>query len=121
MSSDEAVRSSPFGMGATTLFESMRSAVTQSEDMPGDAVLIGRAGRGDRTAFGLLYERYARLVHGILLARVPPWDAEDLAQEVFLNAMCKLSSCANPRHSAAGSPPWLAIAHLSIIERSAAA
>ena len=45
---------------------------------------------GDRGAFGELYVRYARMVHAILLARVPPGDAEDLVQDVFMAAMRQL-------------------------------
>src|SRR2546421_13038046 len=45
---------------------------------------------GDRSAFGELYVRYARMVHAILLARVPPGDAEDLVQDVFMAAMRQL-------------------------------
>ena len=52
--------------------------------------LIRAAAEGDRGAFGELYSRYARMVHGILLARVPPAEAEDLTQEVFLSAMKQL-------------------------------
>ena len=104
MSSDEAVRPFPLGRSATILIESMRSDETAVEDLLSDSSLIGRASRGDRAAFGLLYERYARLVHGILLARVPPWDAEDLAQEVFLNAMRKLAGLREP----AAFGGWLA-------------
>jgi RNA polymerase sigma-70 factor, ECF subfamily len=52
--------------------------------------LIRAAAEGDRGAFGELYNRYARMVHGILLARVPPGDAEDLVQDVFLSAMKQL-------------------------------
>lgn len=55
-----------------------------------EATLIRRAAEGDRWAFGELYIRYARMVHGILLARVPPAEAEDLVQEVFLSAMRQL-------------------------------
>src|SRR5215472_3289324 len=52
--------------------------------------LIRAAIEGDRGAFGELYSRYARMVHGILLARVPPGDAEDLVQDVFVSAMKQL-------------------------------
>jgi RNA polymerase sigma-70 factor (ECF subfamily) len=52
--------------------------------------LIRAAIEGDRGAFGELYVRYARMVHGILLARVPPGDAEDLVQDVFISAMKQL-------------------------------
>jgi RNA polymerase sigma-70 factor, ECF subfamily len=55
-----------------------------------DDRLVRAAAEGDRGAFGELYVQYARMVHGILLARVPPGDAEDLVQEVFLSAMKQL-------------------------------
>ena len=55
-----------------------------------DDGLIAAAAGGDRVAFGELYVRYARMVHAILLARVPPGDAEDLVQDVFVNAMRQL-------------------------------
>jgi RNA polymerase sigma-70 factor (ECF subfamily) len=59
-------------------------------DISGEDGLIRRAAEGDRSAFGELYVRYARMVHGILLARVPPAEAEDLVQDVFLSAMKQL-------------------------------
>jgi len=54
----------------------------------GDVVsLVAAAREGDRGAFGRLYERYARMVHGILLGRVPVAEVEDLVQDVFVRAM----------------------------------
>jgi RNA polymerase sigma-70 factor (ECF subfamily) len=52
--------------------------------------LVSAAREGDRDAFGRLYDRYARMVHGILLARVPPREVDDLVQEVFLLALRQL-------------------------------
>ena len=52
--------------------------------------LVSAARGGDRAAFGRLYHRYARMVHGILLARVPPREVDDLVQEVFLLALRQL-------------------------------
>ena len=49
--------------------------------------LVALAQQGDRTAFGQLYERYARMVHGILLARVPSAEIDDLVQDIFVQAM----------------------------------
>jgi RNA polymerase sigma-70 factor, ECF subfamily len=57
-----------------------------------DDVLVSAARDGDRAAFGLLYHRYARMVHGILLCRVPPREVDDLVQEVFLLALRQLHS-----------------------------
>jgi RNA polymerase sigma-70 factor (ECF subfamily) len=66
--------------------------------------LIRAAGAGDRAAFGELYVRYARLVHGILLARVPAGEADDLVQDVFLSAMRQVRSL----RTAAAFRAWLA-------------
>jgi RNA polymerase sigma-70 factor (ECF subfamily) len=54
--------------------------------------LVSAARDGDRAAFGRLYDRYACMVHGILLARVPPREVDDLVQEVFLLALRQLHS-----------------------------
>ena len=63
------------------------------------------ARRGDRRAFERLYERYARMIHGILLARVSRNDVDDLVQEVFLTAFTRLSTLRDA--GAFGS--WLAM------------
>jgi RNA polymerase sigma-70 factor (ECF subfamily) len=52
--------------------------------------LIRAATAGDQRAFAQLHARYAAMVHAILLARLPPADAEDQVQEVFLIAWRKL-------------------------------
>jgi RNA polymerase sigma-70 factor, ECF subfamily len=52
-----------------------------------EAALVRAAQAGDRAAFGALYEQYARVVHGILIAHVPYDAAEDLVQEVFIKAL----------------------------------
>jgi RNA polymerase sigma-70 factor (ECF subfamily) len=59
---------------------------------PSDEALVRAAQDGDRVAFGTLYQRYARMVHGILLTRVPRPAAEDLLQDVFLQALPRLNS-----------------------------
>jgi RNA polymerase sigma-70 factor (ECF subfamily) len=63
--------------------------VSESRD---DDELVSAARDGDRAAFGCLYDRYARMVHGILLCRVPPREVDDLVQEVFLLALRQLRS-----------------------------
>jgi RNA polymerase sigma-70 factor, ECF subfamily len=63
--------------------------VTES---PEEDALVRAARDGDRSAFGQLYDRYARMVHGILLVRVPPREVDDLVQEVFLSALRQLGS-----------------------------
>ena len=54
--------------------------------------LVQQAREGSRVAFGELYQQYARMVHGLLLARVPHSEVEDMVQDVFLLAMRRLSS-----------------------------
>lgn len=51
---------------------------------------VGAARAGDREAFGRLYERFARMVHGVLLAKVPSAEVDDLVQDVFMLAMRRL-------------------------------
>src|SRR5258708_17144414 len=57
-----------------------------------DAMLVCAARDGDRAAFWRLYERYARMVHGVLLAKVPLGDVDDLVQDVFFKSMLRLST-----------------------------
>jgi RNA polymerase sigma-70 factor, ECF subfamily len=73
----------------------LQSMLLSAEDA-GDEDLVRRAGSGDREAFGELYRRHARTVHGILLARVPFSDAEDMVQDVFLSAMRQLKLLRTP-------------------------
>ena len=70
-----------------------------------DQALISKALEGDREAFGILVERYARLVHGVILHKVRrPDEVEDLVQDVFCKAFEKLPSLREPEKFA----PWLA-------------
>src|SRR5947208_3557104 len=57
-----------------------------------DSALVTAARRGDRHAFARLFELYGPMVHGILLARVPQADADDLMQDVFVAALERLDS-----------------------------
>jgi RNA polymerase sigma-70 factor, ECF subfamily len=60
------------------------------------AVLVRAAREGDRVAFGALYERYARLVHGVLLAGAERDDVQDLVQDVFFRALRQLHTLREP-------------------------
>ena len=62
-----------------------------ASEISDDANYVAAARDGDRAAFGQLYERYARMVHGVLLAKVPVGDVDDLAQDVFVKALRRLS------------------------------
>jgi RNA polymerase sigma-70 factor (ECF subfamily) len=60
---------------------------------PPDQTLIDQCLAGRREAFGQLVERYQhRLYHGLLHALGSAEDAQDIAQEAFVNAFEKLSS-----------------------------
>ena len=51
----------------------------------GDADLVRQARDGDEVAFADLYRRYARMVHGLLLACVPFDKVDDLVQQVRIH------------------------------------
>src|SRR5882672_5587364 len=57
---------------------------------PSDAELVRGAAAGDREAWAVLYARHAPVVHGVLLCRVKKQDADDLTQDVFVQAMRRL-------------------------------
>ncbi len=61
-----------------------------------DGRLVRAAREGDRSAFAALYDRYARIVHGLLLARVSRDEVEDLVQDVFLSAWRRLEDLRDP-------------------------
>lgn len=76
----------------------------ESQPASEDAVLVEAARAGDRAAFGRLYDRYARMVHGVLLARIPVREVDDLVQDVFVMALRRLSTLRDTRSFGA----WLA-------------
>jgi RNA polymerase sigma-70 factor, ECF subfamily len=61
-----------------------------------DGQLVRLALAGDSIAFDTLYERYARIVHGLLLARVGRDEVDDLVQDVFLTAWRRLDDLRDP-------------------------
>jgi len=68
------------------------TAATAAEPWRSELALqVAAARSGDRGAFARLHARYARMVHGILLARVRTCEADDLVQEVFMIALEKLA------------------------------
>lgn len=66
--------------------------------------LVLAAQKGDRPAFDQLYRTHARMVHGLLMSRVPRSDVDDLVQDVFMLAMQKVASLRTP----AAFGGWLA-------------
>lgn len=81
------------------------AATEQPQETPIEVVLVTAALEGDRDGFGQLYARYAPLVHGILLARVPRAEVDDLVQDIFLHAFKKL----NTLRDRAAFGPWIAM------------
>jgi RNA polymerase sigma-70 factor (ECF subfamily) len=75
-------------------------------EVPGggsDAEQVEAARAGDRAAFGLLFRRYAPMVHGVLLSRVRPAEVDDLMQDVFVAALEKLGTLRDGQ----AFGPWL--------------
>ena len=51
---------------------------------------------GDQDAFARLYADYVRMVHAILLGRVPRRDVDDLVQDVFVAAYTRIRELRDP-------------------------
>jgi len=86
------------------LAEPWRMKGEPREEPPGEVSLVDAARSGDSHAFRRLHDRYARMVHGLLLASAPRAEVEDLMQDVFLQAYRSLGSLRDS--SAFGA--WLA-------------
>jgi len=87
------------------LMSAQADAAEQSQATPVEAVLVRAVLEGDRDGFNELYGLYAPLVHGILLARVPRAEVDDLVQDIFLHAFKKLHTLRDG--SAFG--PWISM------------
>jgi RNA polymerase sigma-70 factor (ECF subfamily) len=77
----------------------------EAEAQAPEVALVASVRAGDREAFARLYDLYAPLVHGVLLARVPYGEVGDLVQDVFLVAFRKLGSL----RDASRFGPWVAM------------
>ena len=69
------------------------------------AELVEAVRGGDNAAFERLYKLYSPLVHGVILARVPSSEVDDLVQDVFLAAIRKLHTL----RDASAFGPWVAM------------
>ena len=95
-------------MSATLDMLLMNPQVDAAEHTPAttvEAVLVRAVLEGDRDGFGQLYSLYAPLVHGILLARVPRAEVDDLVQDIFFHAFKKLHTL----RDASAFGPWIAM------------
>lgn len=70
-----------------------------------EALLVTAVIEGNHDQFARLYDLYAPLVHGILLARVPRNEVDDLVQDIFLHALKKL----NTLRDRGAFGPWIAM------------
>jgi len=77
----------------------------QPQETAVEVVLVRAVLDGDRDGFARLYDLYAPLVHGILLARVPRAEVDDLVQDIFLHAFRKLHTL----REASSFGPWIAM------------
>jgi RNA polymerase sigma-70 factor, ECF subfamily len=93
------------GVGLGVIDTSPRPVAAPMTETPVETALVEAVRGGDRDAFGRLYDLYARMVHGILLARVPYHEVDDLVQDVFLMALRKIDSLRDAR----AFGPWLAM------------
>jgi len=80
-------------------------SVPDQKDEPIEVTLVREVLSGEHDRFARLYEIYAPMVHGILLARVPRGEVDDLVQDIFLHALRKLNTLRN----AAAFGPWIAM------------
>ena len=80
-------------------------AERESDGSSVEVVLVRAVLDGDRDGFGRLYDLYAPLVHGILLARVPRAEVDDLVQDIFFHAYKKLHTL----RDGAAFGPWIAM------------
>ncbi len=81
------------------------SIAQRSVDAAPDAALVEAVLGGNRDMFGRLYQLYAPLVHGVLLARLPRSEVEDMVQDIFLHALKKLHTLRDTR----AFGPWIAM------------
>jgi RNA polymerase sigma-70 factor (ECF subfamily) len=68
------------------------AAQARVTELSEEALLVQAVRQGEQEAFAKLYCLYAPMVHGILLARVPWAEVDDLLQDVFMVAFKKLNS-----------------------------
>jgi RNA polymerase sigma-70 factor (ECF subfamily) len=64
---------------------------------------VAAARKGDHEAFKALHAHFGKLVHAVIIARVPARDAADLVQDVFLLVFQKLTQLEDD----AAFPGWL--------------
>ncbi len=89
----------------TQPFKAAEPSLANTVAEPVAAQLVKAVLAGQRERFSALYEMYGPMVHGILLARVPPGEVDGLVQDIFLHALRKLHTL----RDAAAFGPWIAM------------
>jgi RNA polymerase sigma-70 factor (ECF subfamily) len=91
------------------------TTITLDEDKEQLIALVRAAQRGERAAFGRLFERFERHVMAIALRRLGDYgEAQELCQDVFIQAMKKIRQLREPEAFAG----WLrSITHRMAINR----
>lgn len=92
------------GPGQSSAAQQSTSAAPEARKSE-EAMLIRAVLNGDLDKYGRLYHLYAPLVHGVLLARLPRNEVEDMVQEIFLHALKKLSTL----RDTGSFGPWIAM------------
>jgi RNA polymerase sigma-70 factor (ECF subfamily) len=100
----EAIVNMPLITGQGKLSTAQKNAQKNAEIAP-EAMLVTAVIEGNHDQFARLYDLYAPLVHGILLARVPRTEVADLVQDIFLHALKKLHTL----RDRAAFGPWIAM------------
>ena len=77
---------------ARNLFMLGTASRAGSADVPEEVRLIDRVRSGDREAFTEIYRMFAPMIHGIVLARVPHDEVQDIVQDVFFTAYNQLDT-----------------------------
>lgn len=91
--------------GNMFFFAKSETTAAAAQKVSVQAQIVERIAAGDEEAFGELYKMFAAMVHGIILARVPRDETDDIVQEVFLAAYRNLNTLREK--SAVGA--WLAM------------
>lgn len=92
-------------MTGNLFFLSNREAQATAPITKPEARLVERICAGDQEAFNEFYRMFAPMVHGIILAKVPRDEVEDIVQDVFISAYKNLHTIRDK--NAVGA--WLAM------------
>ncbi len=93
----------PMAPSAALLDERRGPAASEGRSRAVWVSWVAAARKGDHDAFKALHGHFGKLVHAIVISRVPAADASDLVQDVFLLVFQKLGSLEDDQ----AFPGWL--------------